>query len=89
MYKEIVDKVWNLAKPIPGRDCNYVRQDPYGKVIKKNAYGQPYKDGSWDIDHIRPKSRGGSNNINNLQALSSSINRGKGNSLIKKSRHNQ
>lgn len=41
------------------------------------------------IDHIRPVSRGGSDSVNNLQALNTSVNRSKGASLIKRSRHNQ
>jgi 5-methylcytosine-specific restriction endonuclease McrA len=81
------DKVWNLAKRIPDKNPNIFRQDPYGNQICKNSYGTQGKQ-SWDIDHIKPQSRGGSDHIRNLQALQSSVNRSKGNSLVKKSRHN-
>jgi 5-methylcytosine-specific restriction endonuclease McrA len=73
-------RVWNLAKPVKGKDPDKVRQDPYGNKIQ---YGKG------DIDHIKPKSRGGSDNIRNLQLLSASVNRSKGNALVKASRHTQ
>ncbi|WP_425272587.1 HNH endonuclease [Polycladidibacter hongkongensis] len=43
----------------------------------------------WDLDHIKPKSRGGSDSTRNLQALNAPLNRSKGDSLVKKSRHSQ
>jgi 5-methylcytosine-specific restriction endonuclease McrA len=42
----------------------------------------------WQIDHIKPQSKGGSHDIKNLHALNSSLNMSKGNTLKKKSRHN-
>jgi len=41
----------------------------------------------WEIDHIKPKSKNGSDNIRNLQALKTSTNRQLSNSIVKKSRH--
>ena len=43
----------------------------------------------WEIDHIKPTARGGSDSIRNKQALKTSVNREKGDSLVKRSRHNQ
>lgn len=82
------DKVWALAAIIGGKDPNTHRQDPYGNVMYKASYGQATPMG-WEIDHIIPPSRGGSDDIINLQALNTSVNRSKGNSLVKKSRHDQ
>jgi len=82
------DKVWNNAKEIRGMDPNEYRKDPYGNIIRYNDYGTNKKT-SWDQDHIIPKSRGGSDSIRNLQALQSRINRSKGDSLQKASRHSQ
>lgn len=81
------DKVFDKAKPIQGKDPNQWRQDPYGSPIKKDQYGKETRYG-WDIDHIKPQSRGGSDDIRNLQALQYKTNREKGDSLVKKSRHN-
>ena len=43
----------------------------------------------WEVDHIKPKSLGGSDATRNLQALKTEVNREKSDSLVKKSRHNQ
>jgi len=43
----------------------------------------------WEVDHIKPSNKGGSDATINLQALNTSVNRSKGDSLVKKSRHNQ
>ena len=80
--------VWDKAKPLKGRDSDKVRQDPYGNEIHRRQYGQETEHG-WEIDHITPKSHGGSDRIKNLQALQTDTNRRIGDSLIKKSRHNQ
>ena len=62
------------------------RQDPYGDQICKQSYGTNGPQ-SWQIDHIKPQSKGGSDTLRNLQALQSSTNMSKGNTLVKKSRH--
>jgi len=82
------DAVWAKAKPINGKDANTTRQDPYGDPISYSSYGKDTAMG-WNIDHIKPQSKGGSHDIKNLQALQSSTNKSKGDSLVKKSRHNQ
>ena len=86
--REMINKVWEKAKKIPGKDRTKYRRDPYGNPLRYENYGKNCKTG-WDIDHIMPLSRGGSNNIRNLQALQVATNRKKGNTLKKKSRHNQ
>ena len=86
--KDCKDKVWNLAKPIKGKDPSKYRMDPSGQVIAYNAYGNNTSK-SWDIDHIKPASRGGSDCLRNLQALNSHTNRSVGNSLVKPSRHSK
>ncbi len=80
--------VWNKAKKIIGKDPKQYRQDPYGKKMCRSSYGKDSLQG-WQVDHITPKSRGGSNATRNLQALNTKINRQKSNSLVKRSRHNQ
>jgi 5-methylcytosine-specific restriction endonuclease McrA len=82
------DRVWDKAKKIPGKNPNLYRKDPYDNEIYKAAYGKNSPKG-WDIDHIKPKSKGGSESIRNKQALSAKINRNKGDSLNKRSRHSK
>ena len=86
--KELIDKVWKLAKPVRGEDPNVVRQDPYGNPIRKSQFGGKGPQG-WEIDHIKPAAKGGSDSLRNLQALQTEKNRDLGDSLRKRSRHNQ
>ncbi len=81
-------KAWDNATTVRGKDPDRYRQDPYGNVLYKPSYGKSSEMG-WDVDHITPKSRGGSDATRNLQALNSSVNRSKGDSLQKKSRHSK
>lgn len=86
--KKEIDIVWNKAKKVRGEDPAEVRQDPYGNKIRFDKFGDDTQQG-WEIDHIKPSSRGGSDNARNLQALQTAKNRERGDSLVKKSRHNQ
>jgi len=83
-----VTKVWDKAKPIRGQDPVVVRQDAYGNKLRYENYGKSVPSG-WHVDHIKPKSKGGSDHIRNLQILQSNLNMKKQDSLVKKSRHNQ
>lgn len=83
-----INKAWRNAKPIRGANPNTHRQDPYGNKISRGSYGKNSAMG-WEVDHIKPKSRGGSDATRNLQALQTKVNREKSDSLIKRSRHNQ
>lgn len=84
--KKQVDNVWNKAKKIRGKDSSLYRQDPYGKTMYKPSRGKS-SDMGWDVDHIKPQAKGGSDATQNLQALNSGINRSKGADQRKKSRH--
>lgn len=82
------DEVWNKAKIINGKNPKSYRKDPYDKIIYYYSYGKDTKMG-WNIDHINPKQKGGSDDIINLQALQSHINKSKGDNIVKKSRHSK
>ncbi len=82
------EKAWDNAKKIRGKDPAQYRQDPYGNAMYKSSHGKSSEMG-WDVDHIKPKSKGGKDTTKNLQALNSSTNRSKGDSLVKKSRHSK
>ncbi|MBJ6948650.1 HNH endonuclease [Vibrio cholerae] len=71
------DAAWNAARPIRGKNPNLFRLDAKGNEIYKPAYGTKGSKG-WEVDHKRPKSKGGSNAARNLQALQTQENRRKG-----------
>ena len=79
-------KAWENAAIIRGKNPDLYRKDPYGNVMYKPSYGKGSQMG-WDVDHITPTSKGGSDGTRNLQALNSSVNRSKGDSMQKRSRH--
>ncbi|OIO58745.1 MAG: HNH endonuclease [Alphaproteobacteria bacterium CG_4_10_14_0_2_um_filter_63_37] len=82
------NKAWDNAKKTQGKDPALYRQDPYGNTMYRHSYGRA-SDMGWEVDHIKPKSQGGSDATVNLQALSTGINRSKQDSLVKKSRHSK
>ena len=69
-----IEAAWEKATPIPLVDPDRYRLDCMGTVIEKSKYGQ-LGPGGWDIDHSKPKARGGTDHPNNLHALDSSTNR--------------
>jgi 5-methylcytosine-specific restriction endonuclease McrA len=85
---DIKDKLWEKAKIIPNKNKNLYRKDPNGDILYKKSISKYTNMGS-EIDHIKPKSKGGSDNIRNLQLLKTSSNRSKSNSLVKASRHSK
>lgn len=71
-------QAWNNARRIRGKNPNKYRRDSQGNQIYKPAYGKKGEQ-SWEVDHRKPKSKGGTNSPRNLQALQTSANRRKGN----------
>lgn len=70
--------VWAKARRVKGKNPNLYRRDYHGNVIYKPAYGRNSPMG-WQVDHIWPKSRGGTNARRNLQALQTAENQRKSN----------
>ena len=79
------ETAWEKAKKVRGRNPNLWRKDELGNLIYKPAYGTEGERG-WEIDHIRPKSKGGTDALDNLQALQTEANREKKDKLRKRSR---
>jgi hypothetical protein len=71
-----VNAVWAKAQIVPGYDQNTYRKDRCGAWIQRSSYGTTGNYG-WEIDHIKPVSKSGTDDLNNLQPLHWRNNRGK------------
>ena len=73
-----IDSVWQKGFIVKGNDPKKFRKDIAGAWICKQSYGLDSEFG-WHIDHIRPKSLGGTNTLSNLQPLQCNNNLSKSN----------
>ena len=75
-----IEAVWKKGTQEAG--LNFFRKDPCGASIERSRYGKPEQWG-WEIDHIKPVSKGGTDELSNLQPLQWENNRRKGDDFPK------
>lgn len=75
---EKLNKIWEKAKIVnEENDKKKFRKDFAGAWIKKDEYGKE-SDYGWEVDHIKPSSKSGSDELSNLNPLHWKNNRTKG-----------
>lgn len=73
--EETIEAVWRKGTPEPKYPS--FRKDKCSASMQRSRYGKVEQWG-WEIDHIKPVSKGGTDNLSNLQPLQSENNRHKG-----------
>lgn len=63
---DVIDAVW---QKLSYQESNGYKQDQCTAWIHKDSYGDRKSKYGWEIDHIKPKSEGGTDALSNLRAL--------------------
>ncbi|MBN2588238.1 MAG: HNH endonuclease [Sedimentisphaerales bacterium] len=72
-----IEAVWNKSQKIKDKNAFIYRCDILGNTLFRGSYGKQTIMG-WEIDHIKSVSKGGTDDMNNLQILNSGANAKKG-----------
>jgi len=80
--EDTINRVWLKGFVDSRYNSNIYRKDIYGAFMQRDKYGDVNCIFGWEVDHIFPVSKGGTDNMANLQPLSWQNNRAKGDRII-------
>jgi len=75
-------KVWEKGTKVTSDDGTKWRKDECGAWIYRTSYGKQ-SDYGWEIDHIKPQSKDGTDDLSNLRPLHWKNNQAKGDGNLK------
>ncbi len=79
MFDEnIIQQVWNKGIIQNGYDSDIARKDACGAWMLRGQYGNTDSLFGWEIDHVLPKTKGGTDDLINLRPMQWQNNRSKG-----------
>jgi len=73
----VVQRVWEKGTIVSGASPDEWRKDACGAWINRGYYGRIDNIYGWEVDHMVPKLRGGSDDLSNLRPLQWENNRAK------------
>ena len=74
---EKVQRVWEKGTVAVRGSAHEWRKDQCGAWIQRKSYGKTDTIYGWEVDHIKPKAQGGTDDISNLRPLQWENNREK------------